>query len=129
MRLINKIFISFSITILLFILTICEYNIECMGEIEEGRGHFFVWLIKGFSSLSYQIDLIKFIFDFSMFFTIIFLLVYFIKESFSRWLSILLYSISILLFLMLIPSILIGEIYFDKIDCKTIFSSISFGWY
>ena len=129
MKFTNKIFISVSITIILFTITVCKYNIECIGEIQEGRGHFFVWLIKGFSSLSYRVDLIKLILDFSIFFIIIFFLMYFVKKSFNRWLSIVLYSISILIFLILIPSIWIGEIYFEEINCKSIFSSISSGLY
>ncbi len=127
MKIVNKLLYLLSISVILFSLTTFVYDINCMGENQKGYGHFFVWIIKGYSSLSYQIDVFKLIFDFFIFSIIIFLLMYYIKNT-SRWLSIILYCISSLIILIITFCFFILELYFEKINCETIFSSISFVW-
>lgn len=129
MKTIKNLFLSLSITIILFTLTMFRYDIICMEENQQGYGHFLVWLKRGFTSLSYQIDLFKLIFDFSAFFIIIFFIIHFYKKKFSKWFNVIIYCISLIILLMMLPYFLVTEIYFDKIDCSTIYSSICLGWF
>jgi len=124
----NKIFISLSTTVIIFTITIVKYTINCMNENMQGYGHFFVWLKRGFSSLSFQVDFLGLILDFFIFFFIILILLQVIKKDISKRITILLYSMSLIIILMIIPFFIISEIYFEKIDCDVIYSSISYGW-
>lgn len=129
MKLIEKIFFPLSLSVIFFTITIFKFETICMEESQKGYGHFLVWLIKGYSSLSYQIDLVNFSFDFAIIFIIAFFCCfYYRKYTINNFFKILLYFCSSLILLVVIFSFFIFEIYFREIECKIIFNSISFGW-
>lgn len=129
MKILNKIIFSLAISIIIFVMTIIKYEMICMGEVQYGYGHFLPWLNKGYSSLSYQIDALKLLLDFLIFFIGIFLWQRFIQFSISKMFKIILYVISIFTILIFISFFYLFEIYFDSIDCKIIYSSFSLAWF
>lgn len=70
MRTLSKLFISLPLTLIIFIITILKYDLNCMQENAEGYGHFLVWAMRGPSSLSYFIDPSALIFDFLIIFNV-----------------------------------------------------------
>ncbi|MCQ9637661.1 MULTISPECIES: hypothetical protein [unclassified Chryseobacterium] len=100
-----------------------------MEETQQGIGHFLVWSVRGFTSLSYKVDLLRLICDFLLFFIIIFCAIFFIKKAVNKWFKIIIYVISFIIILLLVPYFLITEIYFEKIACQVIYSSFSLGWF
>jgi hypothetical protein len=99
-----------------------------MGDTHSGYGHFFVWLTRGYTSLSYQVDLIKLTFDFTIFFSTIFLVIEFLNYKLSKLLTIITYLVAVFIFLALASVPILFEIYFAEINCEIIFRDISFGW-
>lgn len=126
MNLFLKNYYIFSSSLLLFFVTLLKYNLNCLGETEEGTGHFFVWLTHGYTSLSYQIDVIKLLADFVLIFFIVFIIIKFIKSKIHKYLKFTLNLISFLIILGIISMFFINEIYFEKIDCEVVYSSMSF---
>lgn len=128
MKSISKLLLSLSITLILYTITTLKYSLICLGENTYGYGHYFVWLQKGYTSLSYKFDLYKLLFDFLFFLIPILLIVFLVKNSFSRWTKIAIYCISILIILIIAPYFLISEIYLEIINCKVIYSSFDSIW-
>lgn len=128
MKIIYKYYYLFSITLLLYLLTILKYEINCMEEMQEGKGHFFVWIIRGYTSLSYQVDALKLFFDFSISFAIVFFISFFIKFQIHQYIKAVISIISFFVILGLISFLFISEVYIEKINCHTIYSSFSIGW-
>lgn len=129
MKLLEKLFFSFSMAIILFAISIIQYETQCLGEIKKGYGHYFVWLERGYTSLSYQIDSVKFILDFLLFFIMVFCFTYFVKKQvYVKWFKILIYALTLIIILLIIPYLSIAEVYFEKNDCEVIYSSFDFYW-
>lgn len=59
-----------------------------MEEMQEGKGHFFVWIIRGYTSLSYQVDALKLFFDFSILFAIAFFIKFQVHQYIKAAISI-----------------------------------------
>ncbi len=125
MKLLNRLFLSFCITIILFSFTVLRYNINCMGEIQQGYGHFFVWSVRGATSLSYEVDLLRLVFDFLLFFILVLGAVSFIGMDVSKRFKTIIYVVSFVTVLLLIPYFLIMQPYLGKVDCQVIYSSFS----
>lgn len=125
----KKIINYISIVIVIFTLTILRYEINCSEESQYGYGHAFVWLQKGYTSLSYQIDLIKLISDFAFTSIIVFIVSSLIKYSINKFLRIIVYIVSLIILILIIFIYSFMEIYFNKIDCDIIYQSIKLGWF
>lgn len=128
MKIFKKILLALSFTIIIFTTIIFKYNINCMGDTQSGYGHFFVWLTRGYTSLSYQVDLIKLIFDFIIFFSTIFSVIEFLNYNLNKLLTTITYLVAVFIFLALASVTILFEIYFAEINCEIIFRNISFGW-
>lgn len=98
-----------------------------MEEIQEGKGHFFVWLVRGYSSLSYQIDITKLISDFLIFFFIILIFSKIFKFKIYQYIKLTVGFFAFLLIVAIIIYAFTFDVYFEKIKCDVIFSSISIG--
>lgn len=127
MKAIYRYYYLFSITLLIFMITIFKYETNCMEEIQEGKGHFFVWLVRGYSSLSYQIDITKLISDFLIFFFIILIFSKIFKFKIHQYIKLTVGFFAFLLIVAIIIYAFTFDVYFEKIKCDVIFSSISIG--
>ncbi|WP_343558732.1 hypothetical protein [Sphingobacterium sp.] len=96
-----------------------------MGEIQQGYGHFFVWSVRGATSLSYEVDLLRLVFDFLLFFILVLGAVSFIGMDVSKRFKTIIYVVSFVTVLLLIPYFLIMQPYLGKVDCQVIYSSFS----
>lgn len=128
MKTIYKYYYLFSITFILYLITLLKYEINCMEEIQDGKGHFLVWIVRGYTSLSYQVDIIKLIIDFLLSFLIILLFERFIRFKMHRYIKIIINISAFLIILTVLSFLFIGEVYFEKINCEVIYSSLSIDW-
>lgn len=99
-----------------------------MEETQDGKGHFFVWLINGYSSLSYQVDIKKLIFDFLIYLLVVSSFSKIIKFSLHKYIKISITILSSLILVSIVIFALIFEVYYEEIVCDIIISSISVGF-